>query len=118
MSIRRTHPPPGDGHEDEELPAVNHLVRLPFEMLAETLSYTTPPDILALSRTSRYFCTTLVVNPSSQFIWRHARKRFHPFRIPDPSPNWTESAYTAFIFDPAPCEVRRECALLGTEILG
>ena len=85
---------------------INHLARLPFEMLVEVLSQITSPDILALSRTSRYFCATLVTNPASQFIWRDARKRFLPQSIPDPAPNWTESAYIAFIFDPEPCEAR------------
>ena len=82
-----------------------HLSRLPLEMLAEILSYTSSPDILSLARTSRFFCATLVTNPASLFIWKAARRRFHPRPIPDPAPNWTESAYIAFLFDTAACEV-------------
>lgn len=84
----------------------NYIARLPLEMLAEVLSYSSSQDLLSLARTSHFFCTTLVTNPASQFIWKAARRRFHPKPIPDPAPNWTESAYIAFIFDTASCEVR------------
>ena len=83
----------------------NHFCRLPLEMLAEILSYTSSPDILALARTSRSLCTILVADPASLFIWKTARRRFSPSPIPDPTPNWTESAYIAFLFDTTACEV-------------
>lgn len=76
---------------------------LPLELLAEILSYTTPRDILALARTSKYFCATLVTNPASTFIWKRARARYEP-AIPDPTPNLTEPAYAALLFDAGVCE--------------
>ncbi|KAF8584838.1 hypothetical protein K439DRAFT_1660588 [Ramaria rubella] len=97
-----------DGPEENlSTNGVNCFPKLPLEMLAEILSYTTSPDILALSRTSRLLCATLATNPSALFIWKDARRRFQPSPIPDPAPNWTESSYIAFLFDPAPCEVTR-----------
>lgn len=78
--------------------------RLPLEILAEILSYTTPRDILALARTSKYFCNTLVGNGATLFIWKKARMTFHP-PIPEPTPNFTEVSYAAFLFDGSECEV-------------
>lgn len=81
------------------------LTRFPLEILAEVLSYTgSPKDILALARTSKHFCSVLVNNPGSEFIWRQSRKDCSP-PIPDPTPNFTEASYAAFIFDAGVCEV-------------
>lgn len=77
---------------------------LPLELLAEVLSYTAPRDILALARTSKYYCATLVANPASKFIWKKARVRYEP-TIPEPTPNFTEPAYAALLFDTGTCEV-------------
>ena len=88
----------------EEINAPCLIGTVPLEILAEILSYTLPRDVLAFARTSRYFCNTLVSNPASQFIWAKARVRFTPV-IPPPTPNFTESAYAAFLFDPGVCEV-------------
>jgi hypothetical protein len=96
-------------HVEYELSSTNSrncLHKLPLEMFAEILSYTSSPDILSLARASRFLCATLVTNQASLFIWKAARRRFQPKPIPDPAPNWTESAYIAFIFDTALCEVR------------
>ncbi|KAJ3477400.1 hypothetical protein NLI96_g10489 [Meripilus lineatus] len=80
------------------------LTRFPLEILAEVLSYTgSPKDILALARTSKHFCSVLVNNPGSEFIWRQSRKDCSP-PIPDPTPNFTEASYAAFIFDAGVCE--------------
>lgn len=86
-----------------------HIARLPVEILAEVLSYTRPHDILALARTNKYYCNTLAVNAASTFIWKRARANFTPSPIPDPTPNFTESSYAAFLFDRQPCEVRSGC---------
>ncbi|KAI0738968.1 hypothetical protein C8Q80DRAFT_1261904 [Daedaleopsis nitida] len=86
------------------LPA-GHITRLPLELLAEILSYVpSPRDILALARTSRHFCTVLVNNKATEFIWRQARGRSVPRPIPDFTPNFTEASFAAFLFDPKTCE--------------
>ena len=83
-----------------------HLTRMPLELLAEILSYTlSPRDVLALARTGKHFCTILVNNKSTEFIWRQARARAHMNRIPDPTPNFTEASYASFLFDSKRCEV-------------
>ncbi|THG98552.1 hypothetical protein EW145_g7408 [Phellinidium pouzarii] len=88
----------------EDTPTRRDLVStLPLELLAEILSSTTPKEVLALARCSRYLCTTLVGNYSTAFIWKNARKSCIP-PIPDPTPNFTEPAYAAYIFDGGPCE--------------
>lgn len=82
-----------------------YLERMPMEILAEILSYSSSPqDILALARCSKFFCATLT-NKSSDFIWRQARTRCLPRAIPEPTPNFTESSYAALIYDSGPCEV-------------
>jgi hypothetical protein len=80
------------------------ICRLPLELLAEALSYLLPIDILALARSSKYFCNTLIGTPAI-FIWKRARAFFSLGSIPDPPPNWTESALAAFLFDDASCAV-------------
>ncbi|TBU43901.1 hypothetical protein BD309DRAFT_959585 [Dichomitus squalens] len=83
-----------------------YLTRMPLELLAEILSYTlSPRDILALARTSRHFCTVLVNNKSTEFIWRQARARAVPTQIPDFTPNFTEASYASFLFDNKHCEI-------------
>ena len=83
-----------------------YLSKLPFELLAEILQFTTSPkDVLAVSRCSKFFCATLL-SPNSTYIWRHARKVCKPRPLPDPIPIFTESSYAAFVFDSGQCEVR------------
>ena len=92
-------------HEADKGKSVgDYLSHLPLEILAEVLLYTTPRDILAVARTSKFFCNTLV-DPSSEFIWKGARTRNSPIAIPDPTPNFTEASYAAFLFDYGECEV-------------
>jgi len=101
-------------HEGTEPPC--HLTRIPMELLAEILLYLPSTKcILAVARCSKYFCNTLVNNRSSVFIWRNVRAACKPYAIPNPTPNFTESAYAAFIFDGGECEVRgtRPFWLLG-----
>lgn len=83
------------------------LGQVPLEVLAEILGYTSPRDILAVARTSKYFCATLVNNAvtDTKYIWKRARKAFVP-EIPEPLPNFTEVSYAAFLFDKGECEVR------------
>ena len=78
--------------------------QLPLEMLAEILRFTSTKDILAVARTSSHFCNTLVSTQSNR-IWSLARARFNP-PLPDPTPNFTEASFAAYIFDGGPCEVR------------
>jgi len=85
-----------------------YLSRIPIELLAEILMYMpSTQTVLALARCSKYFCATLVNNDSSVFIWRNVRATSKPYAIPDPTPNFTEPAYAAFIFDCGECEVCR-----------
>ncbi|KLO09335.1 hypothetical protein SCHPADRAFT_571430 [Schizopora paradoxa] len=77
--------------------------RLPFELLANVLSFTGACDVLSVARCSRHLCGFLADFPTSSFIWRRARVNTNP-PIPDPLPNLTESAYAALLFDPGPCE--------------
>jgi hypothetical protein len=86
---------------------------LPLEILAEIFSYiSSPRTVLALARSSKFFCATFT-SPTADFIWR-ARCASSP--IPDPTPNFTEAAYAAFIFDAGVCDVRSrfilDCSLL------
>ncbi|TFY56728.1 hypothetical protein EVJ58_g7461 [Rhodofomes roseus] len=78
-----------------------HLTGMPVEILAEILSYIpSPATILALARCSKYLCNTLVNNPSTAFVWREARKRCaQSYKLPEPTPNFTEASYAAFVFD-------------------
>ncbi|KAI0688409.1 hypothetical protein BC835DRAFT_311744 [Cytidiella melzeri] len=82
-----------------------HIDDLPVEILAEILSYCRINDILSMARTSKRYCATLAVNPASTYIWKRARAAFTPMPIPDPTPNFTESSYAAFLFDKGPCEM-------------
>ena len=71
----------------------------------DILSYTRPPELLSLARTSQYFCGTLCDSGSS-FMWKQAR--IDPdflFVIPHPPPNMPEPAYAAMIFDSGKCYI-------------
>lgn len=96
------------GNKGQKLPqdlAPCYLDKMPMEILAEILSHTASPrDILSLARCSKFFCATLT-HSGSDFIWRRARACCQPQPIPDPTPNYTESAYAALIFDSGVCEV-------------
>ncbi|KDQ59335.1 hypothetical protein JAAARDRAFT_78089 [Jaapia argillacea MUCL 33604] len=85
------------------------LANIPLELLAEILSHvSSTKEILALARTSKYFCHTLVADQTSGFIWRKARENAEPEPIPPPTtPNWVgrESAYAAFLWDGGECEI-------------
>lgn len=92
-----------------ELNARNcHLGKLPLELLADVLSYMpSTRDVLALARTSKQFCSILVNNPATVFIWRHARARCVLGAIPELLPGMGEATYAALLFDSGICEVRK-----------
>ncbi|KAI0642671.1 hypothetical protein C8Q79DRAFT_983413 [Trametes meyenii] len=90
--------------EDSQLQK-SPLAVLPLEILAEVLSYASSPrDVLALSRTCKYFHTALVDNPSTDFIWRQARIQPALGLIPDPMPGMSEATCAALLFDSGFCE--------------
>ncbi|KDQ64838.1 hypothetical protein JAAARDRAFT_239124 [Jaapia argillacea MUCL 33604] len=102
---RRTKKPP----QIVTSPPICRLARIPLEILAEVLSHMpSTKEVLAVARTSKYFCDTLVANETSGFIWRKARENTKPEPVPEPTtPNWIgrEAAYAAFIWDGGECEV-------------
>lgn len=99
---------PAVSHEDAQNNEPCYLLRLPPELLAEILSYTRPPALLSLARTSKHFCGVLCDSASS-FIWKRARvDPVGLFAIPDPRPNMPEPAYAAMIFDTGKCYICQE----------
>ncbi|GJJ06084.1 hypothetical protein Clacol_000273 [Clathrus columnatus] len=78
-------------------------MKLPIEMLTEIFSYLASPDILALARTNLFFFHILVKNEHLIYIWKEARKRFHPKPIPNPYFRFTEFSLISFLFDPSSC---------------
>jgi hypothetical protein len=80
------------------------LARLPFELVAEVMSYMkTPKDLLSVARLDQHLCSTLL-NPSFEFVWKRVRRVMQP-PLPDPLPYLTESSYAAFVFDGGDCQV-------------
>ena len=45
---------------------------LPLELISDILLRTTPKDVLALARCSRYFCN-LLTDPKTIYIWKATR---------------------------------------------
>ncbi|KAI0314996.1 hypothetical protein OF83DRAFT_1062878, partial [Amylostereum chailletii] len=81
---------------------------VPLELLAEILSYLpSPKDVLAVTRTSKHLCATLL-NKSNQAIWRRSRQHNNVGPIPEPPAGWSEPAFAAFIFDGGTCEVCKQ----------
>jgi hypothetical protein len=90
--------------------AICHLDRMPFELLAMILGSTSSPkDVLALARCSKYYFYTLAGSAKSgsesSHVWAAVRRTAE---VPDPVPKagWTEIGYAAFLFDGGICEVR------------
>jgi hypothetical protein len=78
---------------------------IPLELLAEILLFTeSPKDVLAFTRTSKFFCQ-LLVNPSQAFIWKGVRA-LYPVPPPDPMSIFSEASYASFLFDGGDCSVR------------
>jgi hypothetical protein len=79
---------------------------VPLELLTIILDdLPSPRDVLAVARTSRHLCHTLL-NPLNKSIWRRARERFPAGPVPEPPKGWSEPAHAAFVFDVGNCEVR------------
>ncbi|KAL1678011.1 hypothetical protein EV122DRAFT_290693 [Schizophyllum commune] len=78
------------------------LQRLPYEILTDVMMRLGSPQwVLAVARTSQYFCNTLL-DEKSLGIWKTNRQAVG---LKDPLPILTESAYAAFVFDGGPCEI-------------
>ena len=92
--------------ESENAPGQCYFPTLPLELLAEILIQTNSPrDVLSVARTSKLLCSTLVCNPTADFIWRAVRKKCLPHALPDPTQNFSEAAYAAFVYDGGVCDV-------------
>jgi hypothetical protein len=92
--------------ESENAPGHCYFPTLPLELLAEILIQTNSPrDVLSVARTSKLLCSTLVCNPTADFIWRAVRKKCLPHALPDPTHNFSEAAYAAFVYDGGVCDV-------------
>jgi hypothetical protein len=91
-----------DTHTETRL---SPFLNLPLELLAEILILTeSPKHVLAVARSCKFLCATLL-NPSSAFIWRIARKICKPEALPEPFSTFTEASYASFVFDSGRCEV-------------
>lgn len=91
--------------ESENAPGQCYFPTLPLELLAEILIQTNSPrDVLSVARTSKLLCSTLVCNPAADFIWRTVRKKCLPHALPDPTQNFSEAAYAAFVYDGGVCD--------------
>ncbi|KAJ8693663.1 hypothetical protein PTI98_008638 [Pleurotus ostreatus] len=89
--------------ETKITPCYPHTI--PVEVLAEILTLcTSPKDLLAIARCSKYLCSTLV-DVRNSFIWRRVRETMTPEALPDPLPMFPEPAYAAFVFDGGHCAV-------------
>ncbi|KAG1760577.1 hypothetical protein EDD22DRAFT_900451 [Suillus occidentalis] len=95
--------------ESENTPGQCYFPTLPLELLAEILIQTNSPrDVLSVARTSKLLCSTLVCNPAADFIWRTVRKNCLPRALPDPTQNFSEAAYAAFVYDGGVCDVCKQ----------
>ncbi|KAF4583365.1 hypothetical protein EYR38_002115 [Pleurotus pulmonarius] len=89
--------------ETETPPCYLHII--PVEVLAEILTLcSSPKDLLAIARCSKYLCSTLI-DVRNSFIWRSVRETMHPEPLPDPLSIFPEPAYAAFVFDGGRCSV-------------
>ncbi|KAG8951464.1 hypothetical protein FRC04_005996 [Tulasnella sp. 424] len=86
----------------EIVPKKDFLQRLPLEILAEILAFTSPATVLAVARTCKWLCQTLT-HEDRAFIWKVARKHSPVGMVPDPPPGVPEPAYASAIFDPGYC---------------
>ena len=75
---------------------------LPLELISDILLRLGPKDILAMARCNKHFCRILT-DPNVDYIWKAAR---NSLKVPEPTSNFTESAYAAFVFDGGSCDFR------------
>lgn len=79
------------------------LFRLPNELIDQVVLWLQhPADLLALTRTCKYFCRVLTDRTAS-FMWSRTREQSIPMPIPDPLKGYTESGWAAFLFGPHKC---------------
>ncbi|GAA5946706.1 hypothetical protein JCM3765_000355 [Sporobolomyces pararoseus] len=72
------------------------LERLPFELVSEILSHTTPKDLLSFSRTNKHYRSILMSKARSNQIWKTSRRNVG---LPDlTAGDFSEPAYAALIF--------------------
>ena len=107
----------GDLGDDAEKTTSPLITRLPFELIAEILLYSTSPtDVLFLSRTCKHFCATLVQNSAATFIWKRARAQTKP-PIPDPTKlGFSEPQLAKFIYGGGNCRVRNPFPLSSSRV--
>ncbi|KAG9043979.1 hypothetical protein FS837_008935 [Tulasnella sp. UAMH 9824] len=82
-------------------PKKDFLQRLPVELLAEILKLSSSITVLAVARTCKWLCETLI-HEDQEFIWKAARRNGD---LPDPPPGFSEPAYASAIFDVGNCLV-------------
>lgn len=81
------------------------LQMLPYEILTDILMLVGSPKwLLAVARTSRYNCSTLL-DEKSLGIWQTNREAA---KLPKPLPIMTEWSYAAFVYDGGPCEACKQ----------
>ncbi|GAA5982065.1 hypothetical protein JCM5350_000633 [Sporobolomyces pararoseus] len=74
----------------------NPLEKLPFELVSEILSLTTPKDLLSFSRTNKYYRSILMSKTRSNQIWKTSRRNVG---LPDlTARDFSEPAYAALVF--------------------
>lgn len=78
------------------------MQRLPLELLAEILKFSSSITVLAVARTCKWLCETLT-HKDQEFIWKAARSNYFGEKLPDPPPGLPEPAYASAIFDVGNC---------------
>ncbi|KAG8755252.1 hypothetical protein FRC12_010951 [Ceratobasidium sp. 428] len=73
------------------------LMLLPIEIFSEILGWSHPGDLLALSRTNKSFRRVLIQR-SSQFMWRRAENNLAEMGLPECPPHTNEPSYAALLF--------------------
>jgi hypothetical protein len=116
-SAKRRRKDESDGVPADTEKATPLITRLPFELIAEVLLYSTSPaDILSLSRTCKHFCATLVENPVAAFIWKSVRLQTTP-PVPDPTKlGLSEPQLANFIYGGGKCTVCSPSHLYSSRI--
>jgi hypothetical protein len=92
----------GPPNSSGDIQSLSLFLRLPIEIIGEILRYTSSPrDILSVARCSKSLCK-LLLSESADYIWRDRRKFVG---LPEPTNNFTEASYAAFVFNEGECDV-------------
>ncbi|KAG8942928.1 hypothetical protein FRC00_011513 [Tulasnella sp. 408] len=94
-------------------PKKDFLQRLPVELLAEILKFSSSVTVLAVARTCKWLCETLI-HEDQEFIWKAARHNYYVEDLPDPPPGIPEPAYASAIFDIGDCLV---CPIVTSNVM-